>query len=133
MLKKFLTRTHGQDLAEYALLLGLIAVVVMVAIAAFGLSLEGMFFGLANTWTEIVAMIAPDPEPDPEPEPDPVPDCYGSLLLPIMVAVAGLGATVSHWRSTQPALAPVNGLAESPENRKGMTGSSQSLASSVET
>jgi Flp pilus assembly pilin Flp len=133
MLKKHLTQTHGQDLAEYALLLGLIAVVVMVAIAAFGVSLEALFAGLANTWIEIVAMISPDPEPDPEPEPEPVPDCYGSLLLPIMVAVAGLGATVSRWWPTQPAVAHASGLAESLQNGEGPTGSSQSLATGVET
>jgi Flp pilus assembly pilin Flp len=131
MLKKLLTQTHGQDLAEYALLLGLIAVVVMVSVAMFGLSLEGMFVRLANTCSEIVAMIAPEPEPEPEPEP--VPDCYGSLLLPIMVAVAGLGATVSHWRSGPPAAAHLVGLAESLQKGEGMPGTSQSLASGAET
>ena len=128
MLKKLLTRTHGQDLAEYALLLGLIAVVVMVAVAAFGLSLEGMFFGLANTWSEVVAMVEPEPEPEPDPEPEPVPDCYGSLLLPIMVAVAGLGATVSHWRSGRQPSAHVSGLVESLQNGEGMLESSPSHA-----
>jgi Flp pilus assembly pilin Flp len=133
MLKKLLTQTHGQDLAEYALLLGLIAVVVAVSVAAFGISIEDVFVGLAHTVAEVVAMSETDPEPEPEPEPDPVPDCYGSLLLPIMVAVAGLGATVSHLRPRQPALAPENGLAESLQDGEGATGSSQSLASGVET
>ena len=110
MLKRLLTRTRGQDLAEYALLLGLIAVVVMVAVAALGLSTQDFFFKVSKLWSEIVADPIdpepdPEPEPEPEPDPDPVPDCYGSLLLPIMVAVAGIAATVSRWRPRQLAVA----------------------------
>jgi Flp pilus assembly pilin Flp len=131
MLKELLTRTHGQDLAEYALLLGLIAVVVMIAVAAFGLSLDGMFVTLAKTCSEVVAMIAPEPEPEPEPEP--VPECYGSLLLPIMVAVAGMAAALSRWQPNQPALAFVNRLPELPQIRKRMAGHAGDRADSAET
>jgi pilus assembly protein Flp/PilA len=43
----WLKSEEGQDLAEYALLLGLIAVVVMVAVMALGNSLLGFFNTLA--------------------------------------------------------------------------------------
>ena len=36
-------REEGQDLAEYAILLGLIALVVMVAVILLGTSLSGLF------------------------------------------------------------------------------------------
>ena len=39
----------GQDLAEYALLIGLIAVVVIGAVAAFGGGLVGMFNNIVAT------------------------------------------------------------------------------------
>jgi pilus assembly protein Flp/PilA len=42
-----LNSEEGQDLAEYGLLLGLIAVIVMVAVAALGNSLLGLFDRLA--------------------------------------------------------------------------------------
>jgi pilus assembly protein Flp/PilA len=47
----WLKSEEGQDLAEYALLLGLIAVVVMVAVMALGNSLLGFF----NTLSAAVA------------------------------------------------------------------------------
>ena len=43
----WLNSEEGQDLAEYGLLLGLIAVIVMVAVAALGDSLLGLFDRLA--------------------------------------------------------------------------------------
>ena len=49
-----LKNEEGQDLAEYGLLLGLIAVVVMVAVAAIGGSLFEIFDFLATSaegWT----------------------------------------------------------------------------------
>jgi Flp pilus assembly pilin Flp len=46
MLKR-MENEEGQDLAEYGLLLGLIAVVVMVAVAAIGISLFGIFDSLS--------------------------------------------------------------------------------------
>jgi Flp pilus assembly pilin Flp len=44
----WLNSDEGQDLAEYALLLGLIAVVVMVAVIALGNSLLAFFNTLAE-------------------------------------------------------------------------------------
>jgi Flp pilus assembly pilin Flp len=43
----WLNREEGQDLAEYGMLLGLIAVIVMVAVAVFGESLLAFFDRLA--------------------------------------------------------------------------------------
>jgi Flp pilus assembly pilin Flp len=49
----WLQREEGQDLAEYALLLGLIALIVIVAVVALGGGLSGVFDKLASsvaTW-----------------------------------------------------------------------------------
>jgi pilus assembly protein Flp/PilA len=43
----WLDREEGQDLAEYGLLLGLIAVIVMIAVAALGNSLLAYFNRIA--------------------------------------------------------------------------------------
>ena len=45
----WLNSEDGQDLAEYGLLLGLIAVVVMIAVVALGGSLLQLFGSLANS------------------------------------------------------------------------------------
>ena len=56
-LKKFLLKLfrseEGQDLTEYALLVALIAVVVLVAVVIFGTNVSSFFSGLASyvgTW-----------------------------------------------------------------------------------
>ena len=87
-MKKLLTHVHGQDLAEYALLLGGIALVVLIAVTTFGDALHDVFQHVAD---ETVNM-------KPHTTPAAPPDCYGSVLLPIMVAVSGAAATVSRWR-----------------------------------
>jgi Flp pilus assembly pilin Flp len=94
MLKKILDRTDGQDLAEYAILLGAIAIVVIVAVALLGTNLSDLFAGLG---VELGLLLNPDP--------DPVPDCYGSLLLPIMVGITGLTTAISRWLPKQRAMA----------------------------
>ncbi len=43
LLKKFFSEESGQDLAEYALLIGLIALVVVFAVSALGGALTGVF------------------------------------------------------------------------------------------
>jgi Flp pilus assembly pilin Flp len=50
--RNWLNNEEGQDLAEYGLLLGLIAVVVMIAVALLGESLLAYFSVLA---TEVAA------------------------------------------------------------------------------
>jgi pilus assembly protein Flp/PilA len=52
-LRNWLRREEGQDLAEYALLIGLIALVVMVAVTILGTNLSGLFSEIASevgTW-----------------------------------------------------------------------------------
>jgi pilus assembly protein Flp/PilA len=46
-IRNWLNAEEGQDLAEYGLLLGLIAVIVMVAVAVLGESLLALFDRLA--------------------------------------------------------------------------------------
>ena len=52
-LRNWLQREEGQDLAEYAILLGLIALVVMVAVIALGTNLSSLFAKMGTavgTW-----------------------------------------------------------------------------------
>lgn len=47
------TREKGQDLSEYALLIGLLALVVMIAVEALGINLTAVFNNIAlevSTW-----------------------------------------------------------------------------------
>ena len=48
-LQTVLPQEEGQDLAEYALLIGLIALVVVVGVTALGGGLNDAFSGLAST------------------------------------------------------------------------------------
>ncbi|MFC2023694.1 Flp family type IVb pilin [Chloroflexota bacterium] len=48
-LRNWLQRDEGQDLAEYALLIGLIALVVIVAVTLLGNSLSALFNRLGST------------------------------------------------------------------------------------
>lgn len=48
-LRNWLQREEGQDLAEYALLIGLIAIVVLVAVTLLGTNLSGVFQSIAST------------------------------------------------------------------------------------
>jgi len=52
-IRELLAREEGQDLAEYALLLGLIALVVFVAVILLGTNLSTIFSSMADavgTW-----------------------------------------------------------------------------------
>jgi pilus assembly protein Flp/PilA len=85
MKEKILDRIRGQGLVEYALILVLVAMVVVVVLSLLGPS-------VGNVFSMVVGALTYAAE-------DPPPDCYGSLLLPIMVSVTGLGIGVSHlWR-----------------------------------
>ena len=51
--RNWLTREEGQDLAEYALLIGLIALVVLLAVTLLGNNLSTLFSTIASevgTW-----------------------------------------------------------------------------------
>jgi len=52
-IKNWLQREEGQDLAEYALLIGLIALVVLLAVTLLGTNLSTLFNDMATevgTW-----------------------------------------------------------------------------------
>jgi pilus assembly protein Flp/PilA len=46
--RNWLRREEGQDLAEYALLIGLIALVVVLAVTSLGENLNEVFHAIAN-------------------------------------------------------------------------------------
>ena len=46
--RNWLTREEGQDLAEYALLIGLIALVVLIAVTLLGQNLSTLFSDIAS-------------------------------------------------------------------------------------
>lgn len=48
-IRNWLKRDEGQDLAEYALLIGLIALVVFAAVAILGTNISSLFQNLADT------------------------------------------------------------------------------------
>ena len=82
---KLLSRKRdGQGLTEYALILSLVAIVVIVILALLGPS-------VGNIYSNILAPFQSGGEGGPEPPPE----CYGSLLLPIMVGSTGLVAGIS--------------------------------------
>ncbi len=52
-IREWLRREEGQDLAEYALLIGLIALIVLAAVTLLGNNLSGVFSRIASkvgTW-----------------------------------------------------------------------------------
>ncbi|MFC2030199.1 Flp family type IVb pilin [Chloroflexota bacterium] len=85
MLKEIRSSVDGQDLVEYALLTGLIAIVLVAGISMFGSSMSGFFVNAAEKYGQMLPSASPSP-----------PECYGSLLLPIMAGITGLGVGLSH-------------------------------------
>lgn len=52
-IRSLLHREEGQDLAEYAILIGLIAIVVMIAVVVLGTNLSTLFASMGSavgTW-----------------------------------------------------------------------------------
>jgi pilus assembly protein Flp/PilA len=101
MFKEIRRRIEGQGLVEYALIL------ILVSIAVIGiLSLVGPAVG--NTFSIVVGALTYDggnsmPGLPPDSPPDePPPECYGSLLLPAMMGVTGLGIGFSHLLPKRP-------------------------------
>jgi pilus assembly protein Flp/PilA len=88
----------GQGLAEYALILSLVAIVVIIILGLLGERVNSIF-------SEIVVGLQNDPD-TPEPA-EPPPECYSSLLLPIMVGAAGLGAGIPKLFPQKPVENPV--------------------------
>jgi pilus assembly protein Flp/PilA len=86
VLKEIRERLEGQGLVEYALILILVAVVVIVVLALIGPAIGNVFSIVvgALTYNENDAL------------PQPPPECYGSLLLPALIGITGLGVGFSH-------------------------------------
>ena len=87
-IKKFITRKIGQGLVEYALILTLVAIVVIVLLGLIGDRVNSTFSRIVGTFSSEPDEIIVASEPPPE--------CYSSLLLPIMVGAMGCGAGISH-------------------------------------
>jgi pilus assembly protein Flp/PilA len=77
MLRKLLTQADGQGLVEYSMILVLVAVIVALVLVLLGPAVGNVFSTILDPFGE---------QP---------PECYGSLLLPIMVGATGLGVAVS--------------------------------------
>lgn len=78
----------GQAILEYVFILILVAVVVIVILSELGPSIGGVFSTIEENL---------NPGPGEEPPPAPPPDCYGSLLLSIMVGLMGLVMALAVW------------------------------------
>ncbi len=79
--------TEGQGLLEYALILVLVAIVVLLVLGVMGPQ-------VGNIFSQVVQELNP-PVASPEP-PGPPPECYGSGLLAVMVAAMGGMLALSH-------------------------------------
>lgn len=82
MWKKGETQNKGQGLVEYGLILVLVAIAIVAALAFLGPQVGDIF-------SQVMEPMGPNPEPGPG-------ECYGSLLLPILVGTTGVGVGVSY-------------------------------------
>jgi pilus assembly protein Flp/PilA len=82
----------GQGMAEYALILSLVAVVVVLVLAILGPAVGNVFSNILNVADAYGASGSPEGEPPP---PEAPPECYGSLLLPIMISATGAAVALS--------------------------------------
>ncbi len=73
----FLPRERGQSLVEYALILMLVAMVIIVVLSLLGSSVSAAYSG-------VVAALQQEVSSEPEQ------DCFGSLLLPYLVGSTAL-------------------------------------------
>jgi hypothetical protein len=86
MLKRISELVAGHGLVEYSRILMPVAIIVTGAWAVLGPTIGEMF-------DQVVLALTRPPEVEPPPAP---PECYGSLLLPIVMAITGLGLGVSY-------------------------------------
>lgn len=83
---------RGQGLAEYAMILSLVAVVVVLVLAILGPAVGNVFSNILNVADAYESGGSPGGEPPPPGAP---PECYGSLLLPIMICATGAALAAS--------------------------------------
>jgi pilus assembly protein Flp/PilA len=96
MFRRLATQAEGQGLVEYGLILVLVAVVVVMALRLLGPAVGGIFGVVVDS----LAVIEVEKE-------EPPPECYGSLLLPIMVSATGMGIAIAHLSPGKPRAQPV--------------------------
>ena len=93
------TRKKGQSLIEYALMLVLISIVVVILLGAIGDRVN-------STFSTVAGALQAEPE-EIRQSLDSPPECYSSLLLPIMLAAAGAGVGLSNKLPKKPVMFPV--------------------------
>jgi pilus assembly protein Flp/PilA len=84
-MKEISAYTRGQGLVEYALILALVAIVVIVVLSILGPT-------VGNIHSNVVAGLEDVSSSEEAPEPET--DCYGSLLLPYLVGLTTLFSLV---------------------------------------
>jgi pilus assembly protein Flp/PilA len=104
MLKKINRNTKGQGLIEYALILTLISILVIVILALMGPAIGNVYSQILDAGSLVNPAAAqsgtggggggggpptPGPAPPSPPPGGPPPECYSSLLLPLMLGSAG--------------------------------------------
>jgi pilus assembly protein Flp/PilA len=94
----------GQGLVEYAMILSLVAVVVVLVLAILGPAVGNVFSNILNVADAYGGGESPEGGPSP---PEAPPECYGSLLLPIMISATGAVVAAS-------ALVPRRAAADQP-------------------
>jgi len=82
-------KVQGQGLTEYALILSLVAVVVIVILALLGPA-------ISNVYNQVVFALNASGGPSQVGPGGPA-DCYGSFLMPVMVGTAGTVMLVMHY------------------------------------
>lgn len=97
MFRKFIKRAKGQGLVEYALILSLVALIVIVVLALLGPAIGNVFSVVTYAFQYTSGGESSLPAPESGPGSEGPPDCYGSLLLPIMVSLAGGILALTCW------------------------------------
>lgn len=92
----FTKHEKGQGLVEYALILILVALASIIALQMFGSTIGNVFSTINYALTRVLEYsedVAEGITPDIDETP---PECYGTLLLPIMVLTSGGIAAISN-------------------------------------
>jgi pilus assembly protein Flp/PilA len=102
VLRKFVKRVKGQGLVEYALILSLVALIVIVVLVLLGPAIGNIFSAVMYTFQYAPGSESSLPAPGGGPGSSGPPDCYSSLLLPIMVGLAGGTFALTYWLPQMP-------------------------------
>lgn len=88
----FTKHERGQGLVEYALILVLVSLAAILALQLLGPTVGNVF----STINYALARVLDYAGGGVDPEAETPPECYGTLLLPIMVFTSGTIAAVSN-------------------------------------